>query len=62
MAEKKITIRTIAELCGVSVSTVSLAINNKPGVRPGVRELIRKTIEDLGWRCNNLGSRPWRVQ
>lgn len=57
MAEKKITIRTIAELCGVSVSTVSLAINNKPGVRPGVRELIRKTIEDLGWRCNNLGSR-----
>ena len=57
MTQKKITIRTIAEHCGVSLSTVSLVINNKPGIRPGVRELVRKTIEELGWRRNSLGSR-----
>ena len=57
MAQKKITIRTIAEHCGVSVSTVSLVINNKPGIRPGVRELVLKTIEELGWRSNSLGGR-----
>ena len=54
--EKKITIRTIAELCGVSVSTVSLVINNKAGVRGEVRELVKRCVEDLGWYSNNIQS------
>lgn len=55
MTEKnKVTIRTIAELCGVSISTVSLVLNNKPGVRSEVRNIVKKCIEDLGWRSNNI--------
>ncbi len=51
---KKITIHTIAKQCGVSVSTVSLVINNKPGVRREVREMVKRCVADLGWQSNNI--------
>lgn len=62
MTKKKVTLRTIAEMCGVSVSTVSLVINNKPGIRPEVRSLVLQTTDELGWHCNSLQNRMDRNQ
>ena len=42
-------IEEIAKLLGISKSTVSLAINNKPGVSEKTREKVLKTIEDFGY-------------
>ncbi|MGA2479184.1 MAG: LacI family DNA-binding transcriptional regulator, partial [Spirochaetia bacterium] len=40
-------IRHIAELAKVSPATVSLALNNKPGVSPVTRERILSIAETL---------------
>jgi LacI family transcriptional regulator len=45
----KVTIRQIAEQFGVSVSTVSLALNNKPGVSDVLRAKIRSAAKDAGY-------------
>jgi LacI family transcriptional regulator len=42
-------IEEIANMLGVSKSTVSLAINNKPGVSEATREKVLKTIHDFGY-------------
>lgn len=51
MAE--ITIKDIAKICGVGVSTVSRAINNHPDINPATREQIKKVIEEYGYIPNN---------
>lgn len=51
MAE--ITIKDIARICGVGVSTVSRAINNHPDINPETRRLIQATIEEYGYIPNN---------
>ena len=38
------TIKDIARLCGVSVSTVSRVLNDRPDVSPAVREQVWKTV------------------
>lgn len=43
------TMRDIANAAGVSLSTVSLVVNGKPGVSPERRELILETIKKLGY-------------
>lgn len=43
------TIKDIARMCGVSVSTVSRAINNSEGISPLTRDRILKTIEEVGY-------------
>lgn len=48
-----ITIKEIAKLCGVGVSTVSRAINNHPDINQETREKIMKTIETYGYVPNN---------
>lgn len=45
--------RDVAAAVGVSLSTVSLVINGKPGVSPDRRERILKAIKELGYRANN---------
>jgi len=40
-------IKKIAELAGVSPATVSLAVNNKPGISPVTREKILNILESL---------------
>jgi DNA-binding LacI/PurR family transcriptional regulator len=41
--------RDVAAAAGVSLSTVSLVINGKPGVSPERRERVLETIEELGY-------------
>lgn len=50
---KKITITDIAEACGVTIGTVSRALNNQPGMRPEVRNNILEYIENIGWKKNS---------
>jgi DNA-binding LacI/PurR family transcriptional regulator len=49
MAEGKLTIRQIAKLAGVSRSTASRVLNNRPNVSPGMRELVQKVIAETGY-------------
>ena len=43
------TVRQIAELAKVSPATVSLVLNNKPGVSAQRRREIQKLLEDNGF-------------
>ena len=49
---KVYTIRDIARLAGVSVTTVSRVLNHRPDVNPATRELVEKIIED----CHFVGN------
>ena len=43
------TIKDIAKICGVGVSTVSRAINNHPDINPETKEKIMNTIKEYGY-------------
>ncbi|MEH7885692.1 LacI family DNA-binding transcriptional regulator [Bacillus sp. JJ1609] len=45
-------IREIARIAGVSVTTVSRVLNNHPYVSPAKREVVLKTIEEMGYSRN----------
>ena len=47
-----VTIKTIADQCGMSYAAVSKALNNQPGVSEAKAELIRKTAKELGYTPN----------
>ena len=47
------TIRQIAELYGVAPSTVSVVLNNRPGVRKELRSKIEATLIDNGYAIKN---------
>ena len=49
---KRVTIKEIASICGVSVSTVSRAINNGEEISAETKGKILKTIDDLGYVPN----------
>lgn len=48
-----ITIRDIAKMCGVGVSTVSRAINNHPDINPETKQMILQVIEESNYIPNN---------
>lgn len=48
-----ITIKDIAKMCGVGVSTVSRALNNHPDINPETREKIMQVIRETGFVPNN---------
>jgi LacI family transcriptional regulator len=49
-------IRAVAERAGVSIATVSRALNNKPGrISAATQERVRKAARDLGYQPNRLG-------
>lgn len=48
-----ITIKDIAKMCGVGVSTVSRALNNHPDINPETREKILQVIRETGFVPNN---------
>lgn len=47
-----ITIKEVAKLAGVSVSTVSRVLNNLPDVNPQTRDLVRRVIAENGYVPN----------
>ncbi|MDO5089394.1 MAG: LacI family DNA-binding transcriptional regulator [Leptotrichiaceae bacterium] len=58
---KNITIKDVAEKCGVSTQTVSRVLNESENVRESTRRLIKEKIKELGYKPNlyakNLSSR-----
>ena len=48
--DKVATMRDVAAAAGVSLSTVSLVVNEKPGVSHKRREKVLKAIEDLNYK------------
>jgi LacI family transcriptional regulator len=48
--KKQMNIAKIAELCGVSVSTVSRILNNKPDVNPQTRDRVISLMNEYGFR------------
>ena len=57
MAAKKLTIKEIAKLSGISVSTVSRAINNHYDISPETKRRVQEIIDhDQGVREGVLGS------
>jgi LacI family transcriptional regulator len=49
-----INIKSVAQLAGVSISTVSRVINSPESVSEELRERVRKAIEELGYRPNQI--------
>lgn len=49
----KVTIKEIAEIAGVSIATVSLALNNKGNVKEETRKLIQDLAEEHGYVKKN---------
>lgn len=50
---ENITIKDVARLCGVGVSTVSRAMNNHPDINQETKEKIMKVIEEYNYVPNN---------
>lgn len=48
------TIKDVARLAGVSISTVSRVINNSKPVSPEVRQKVLKVIEEIGYKPNDV--------
>lgn len=55
------TIKDIAKICGVGVSTVSRAINNHPDINLETKEKIMATIKEYGYVPNNSARNLKRV-
>ena len=53
----KVTMREVAEACGVSKMAVSLALRGHPSVPPETQERIREAAERLGYNLNPYLSR-----
>jgi LacI family transcriptional regulator len=47
---KKVTIKEVAEVAGVSTMTVSRVLNNRPDVSPSTRKRVQQIIDELGYR------------
>lgn len=50
---EEITIKDVARMCGVGVSTVSRAINNHPDINKETKEMIMSVIREYGYIPNN---------
>ncbi|MDD2957440.1 MAG: LacI family DNA-binding transcriptional regulator [Lachnospiraceae bacterium] len=50
---EQITIRDVAKLCGVGVSTVSRAINNHPDINEETKQMIMDIIKEYNYVPNN---------
>lgn len=50
---ESVTIKDIAKMCGVGISTVSRAINNHPDINQETREMIMQVIKEYNYIPNN---------
>jgi LacI family transcriptional regulator len=58
---KRCTIRDIARESGVSLSTVSLVLNDNPRISTATRERVMRTMERLGYQPNRMArALAWR--
>lgn len=48
-----VTIKDIAKICGVGVSTVSRAINNNPGINEETKNMVMEVIREYNYIPNN---------
>lgn len=53
---KRVTLADIAKKCGVSVNTVSHALNDKPDISENTKELIKNTAKKMGYIGNASAS------
>jgi DNA-binding LacI/PurR family transcriptional regulator len=51
---QKVTIKDIANICGISTQTVSRVINKRPDVSPETREAVEKAIAEMGYQPSAL--------
>jgi len=51
---RKLTLKDIGELAGVSRSTVSRVINDYPHITPEVRERVQRVIHETGYQPNKI--------
>lgn len=49
-----VTIKDVAKLAGVSISTISLVLNNQPGVKDETRERVLDAVKKLNYRPNRI--------
>ena len=49
---KRLTVKEIANMAGVSVTAVSFVLNDKPGVSEVTREKVKRIINETGFRPN----------
>ncbi len=65
MQKKRITIKDIARDCGVSLSTVSLVLNNNPRISESTRQKVLECVRKHGYQPNyqarGLASRSSRI-
>jgi len=53
-AKKSVTIRDVAKAAGVSISTVSKAMNGNPGMAEDTRKRVMRAAKSVGFRRNDL--------
>ena len=56
------TIRDIADLSGVSIATVSRALNGRPDVAPGTREAVLRVAREQGFSARREPRVPTRPE
>lgn len=54
MVRKKVTIKDIAKIAGVTTTTVSMALNNRPRISAATREKILKIAKELDYKPDLL--------
>jgi DNA-binding LacI/PurR family transcriptional regulator len=54
---RRVTMRDVAKLAGVSVQTVSAVINNKPGITDHTRRKVLAAITELNYRPSRVAQR-----
>ncbi len=52
--KKRLTIRDVARKASLSISTVSLVLNDKPNVSDGTRQKVQRTIDELGYHPQRI--------
>ncbi len=55
-----VTIKTVAERCGLSTAAVSRALNHQPGVSPERAEWVRQVAREMGY-CPNAAARTLKT-
>ena len=54
---RKPTLKTISELSGLAVATVSRALNDAPDIGADTKKLVRRIAADIGYVPNRAGVR-----